>query len=75
MKSTISINNVEQARQFVEMTSRFPKIRLMLHEGDYDIDAHSIIGILSLDLTQPIELLADGEITEEFLTALAPFTV
>lgn len=75
MKSTISIKSVEQARAFVAMTNRFPRIRLMLHEGDYDIDAHSIIGILSLDFSQPIELLADGEITEDFLSALAPFTV
>ena len=73
MKSTITIHNVEKAREFVAMTNRFPKIRLMLHEGDYDIDAHSIIGILSLDLSQPIELIAEGDITDEFLTALEPF--
>ena len=75
MKSTISINSVEKAREFVTMTNRFPKIHIMLHDGDYDIDAHSIIGILSLDLSKPIELIADGEINEAFTDALQPYIV
>lgn len=71
----ISINNIETARAFVNMTSKFPAIVITLNSEEYTIDAHSIIGILSLDLSRPIRLEAQGEDIESFVEALEPFTV
>ena len=39
----------------------------------YKIDAKSIMGIFSLDLTKPIKVEAHGEDCTELLTDLAPF--
>ena len=74
-KSTISISNIDSARAFVAMTNKHPGLKLVLHEDEYDIDAHSIIGILSLDLSKPLELIIDGDIDDSFMTDLAPYTV
>ena len=40
---------------------------------NYIIDAHSIMGILSLDMTKPITLEAQENLPKEFLTDIAPF--
>lgn len=71
----IKISGIDAARAFVAMTANYPHIRITLNHNEYSIDAHSIIGILSLDLTKPIVLEADGENMDSFLEALKPFTV
>ncbi len=73
--TNISINGIDSARAFVAMTADYPKIKITLNHNEYSIDAHSIIGILSLDLSKPISLEADGENMESFIEALKPFTV
>lgn len=71
--STVSINNIAKARAFVAMTSKYPHIKIMLNSREYSVDAHSIIGILSLDLTQPIHLEAEGDRIEELIDDLKPY--
>ena len=71
----ISIKGINDARDFVAMTTKYPQIRITLNHNEYSIDAHSIIGILSLDLTKPIALDAEGDKIEEFIEDLKPFTV
>ena len=72
---TIRISGVDDARSFVAMTTKYPKLKIMLNSREYIVDAHSIIGILSLDLSQPIALSAEGEGLDEFVDDLKPFTV
>ena len=71
----IHIKNVEEARAFFEMTARYPDLRITLESDEYKVDGHSIIGILSLDLSRPLTISADGEDTEAFIDDLQPFTV
>ena len=73
----ININGVDAARAFVAMTADYPKVNITLNHNEYSINAHSIIGVLSLDLTKPIALEADGdnEEMEHFIEALKPFTI
>lgn len=73
--TNITIKGVDAARAFVAMTARYPQVKITLNHNEYSIDAHSIIGILSLDLSKPIALEADGEIPESFIEELKPFTV
>lgn len=73
--STISINNIAKARSFVAMTAKYPKLKITLNCHEYSVDAHSIIGILSLDLSQPMKLEAEGEQMEDFIADLKPYTV
>ena len=71
----IRINGIDSARAFVAMTAKYPQIRITLNHNEYSIDAHSIIGILSLGLSKPIDLDAEGENMDSFIEALKPFTV
>lgn len=73
--STVAIHNIASARAFVAMTSKYPNIKIMLNCREYSVDAHSIIGILSLDLTQPIKLEAEGENIDALIDDLKPYTV
>ena len=75
MNTTITINGVDAARRFVAMTEKYPQIQITLNHNEYFIDAHSIIGVLSLDLSKPITLEAEGEGMDAFVEDLKPFTV
>lgn len=73
--TNITISGIDKARAFVAMTAKYPHIQITLNHNEYSIDAHSIIGILSLDLTKPILLEAEGDDMDGFIEALKPFTV
>lgn len=73
--TNIMINGIDKARAFVAMTAKYPQIQITLNHNEYSIDAHSIIGILSLDLTKPILVEADGDNLDGFIEDLKPFTV
>lgn len=74
-KSTIMIHDIDTARKFVDDMVEFIDIKILLKSGDYAIDGHSIIGIISLDFSQPITLEASGEITENFKTAVEQYAI
>ena len=67
----IQIHNIEAAREFVALTAKYPKLKIMLTCEEYEVDAHSIIGILSLDLSQPLDICAQGEDVEKYDTLLS----
>ena len=58
-----------------ETLAHFPHIMMMIKSGDYTVDAHSLIGVFSLDIRQPIELIMEHEPDEEFLEAVSKFTL
>ena len=73
--TNININGINEARAFVALTTKYPMIKITLNHNEYSIDAHSIIGILSLDLTKPIALEAEGDNIDGFIEELKPFAV
>lgn len=72
----ISLNSIDKVKSFVNDITRFDN-DFDLVSGRYVIDAKSIMGIFSLDLSKPIELNvhAEGNMTEEILTTLAPYII
>ena len=61
-------------KNFAAMTAKYDKLRINLISDIYTIDAHSLIGIISLDITNPMILeLPDENPSEEFLADLQPF--
>lgn len=56
-----------------ETLSQFPNVMMMIKSGNYTVDAHSLIGVFSLDINQPIELLLEKEPDEEFKDAISRF--
>lgn len=71
----ILISNPEEAKKFVDIANKYQDMTINLKNGDYLIDGHSIMGLLSLDLTQTTELVTDKEPTEEFIKDMAQFMV
>lgn len=56
MKMRVRLSNSEDIRRFVEIASRYRQdMELVL--GRYVVDAKSILGILSLDLSKPLDLV------------------
>ena len=60
--------------EIFETLAQFPHIMMMIRSGDYTVDAHSLIGVFSLDINKPIELLFDHEPDEEIKNAVSRFT-
>ncbi len=73
--STIMIKDIDTAREFVDKMTAFKDTKIILKSGDYEIDGHSIIGIISLDITKPIEVIADGDITDKFIKTLKQYDI
>lgn len=71
----VSLNSIAKVKSFVNTLAQFD-FDLDLVSGRYVIDAKSIMGIFSLDLSKPIELrIHSEENTEEVLEALQPYLV
>lgn len=71
----ISLNSIDKVKSFVNAITQY-EYDFDLISGRYVIDAKSIMGIFSLDLSKPIDLnIHDGGNTEEILTVLAPYII
>ena len=71
----ISLNSIDKGKSFVNDLAKFD-VDFDLVSGRYVIDAKSIMGIFSLDLSKPIDLNIHSENQiDEILTTLAPYIV
>ena len=72
----VSLNSIDKVKQFVNDINRF-SYDFDLVSGRYVIDAKSIMGIFSLDLSQPIDLNihVEGADLEEVLKTLSVYEV
>ena len=72
----ISLNAIDKVKSFVNDISKF-NYDFDLISGRYVIDAKSIMGIFSLDLSKPIDLSihAEEENIEALLETLKPYIV
>lgn len=71
----ISLNSIDRVKSFVNTISQFD-YDFDLISGRYVIDAKSIMGIFSLDLSKPIDLAIHSESNmEEILEVLKPYLI
>ena len=71
----ISLNSIDKVKSFVNVITKLEN-DFDLVSGRYVIDAKSIMGIFSLDLSKPIELNIHSESNaDEILSVLAPYIV
>ncbi|MEY8334043.1 HPr family phosphocarrier protein [Lachnospiraceae bacterium 47-T17] len=71
----ISLNSIDKVKSFVNSISQFD-YDFDLISGRYVIDAKSIMGIFSLDLSKPIDLaIHSGDNTDEILEVIKPYLV
>ena len=72
---SISLNSIEKVKSFVNEINKY-ECDFDLISGRYVIDAKSIMGIFSLDLSKPIGLNIHAEDNiDDILKILAPYIV
>lgn len=70
---TIKLDSIDKVKEFVRIITAFDN-DFDLRSGRYTVDAKSILGIFSLDLSKPIELDVFGKDNlDEVVEALKPF--
>ena len=73
-KFTIQLKSINDVKDFVRLVNDFP-YEVDLTSGRYIVDAKSIMGIFSLDLTKPIDVEIHGEGGEDLRKKLDLFVV
>ncbi len=76
--SYISLSNIEAVKEFVTLANNY-KFPINLATDKYKIDAKSIMGIFSLDLSKPLKIEVDTDGVDknkfdDFVCQLKPFT-
>ncbi len=69
---TISLTQVDQVKRFVNLVAQAPYDVDMV-SGRYTVNAKSMLGIYSLDLSKPIQVLMYSDDCEELKKELAEF--
>ena len=71
----ISLNSIDKVKSFVNDLTKFDT-DFDLISGRYAVDAKSIMGIFSLDLSKPIDLnIHAKENVDQILDILAPYII
>ncbi len=72
MKKVILLNTINDVKNFVNAVSKYD-FDVDLISGRYAVDAKSIMGIFSLDLSKPIEMEIHDENCGDFLAEIKSF--
>ena len=70
---TISLTQVDQVKRFVNLVAQAPYDVDMV-SGRYTVNAKSMLGIYSLDLSKPIQVVIYSDDCEELKSALKAFS-
>lgn len=71
---SIMLNTINDVKKFVNIVCKYD-FDVDLISGRYAIDAKSIMGIFSLDLSKAIKLEAHSDDCDAFLAEIKPFIV
>lgn len=70
----IMLNSINDVKEFVNIVSKY-EFDIDLISGRYVVDAKSIMGIFSLNLSKPIKLQAHCEAESPFMEEIKRFIV
>lgn len=73
-KFTVRLKEINDVKEFVNTVSRFEE-DVDLVSGRYTIDAKSIMGIFSIDLAKPIEVIVHGDNEARYAEALKAYLI
>lgn len=76
----ITIKNLDDAKAFVNIANKYRNLDIKLSKDDYSIDAHSIMGVISMgvmksELSGTILLNVDGDVPEDFKKDMEAYIV
>ena len=72
--TTVFLQAINDVKEFVNIVMRYD-FDIDLVSGRYAVDAKSIMGIFSLDLSKPIQLNAHTEDADDFFKEIEKFIV
>lgn len=72
LEKTILLKNFEAVKKFVDIANQKP-YDIELLSGKYVVNAKSIMGVFSLDLTKPIVMVAHTDSHAELMRQTAQF--
>lgn len=70
----IMLNSINDVKTFVNSVNKYD-FDVDLTSGRYVVDAKSIMGIFSLDLSKPIKVEVYSEDVGEFMDEMKPFII
>ncbi|MCQ2491384.1 MAG: HPr family phosphocarrier protein [Ruminococcus sp.] len=73
-KTTVLLQAINDVKDFVNIVMKY-EFDIDLVSGRYAVDAKSIMGIFSLDLSKPIELNAHTDNADKFLDEIEKYIV
>ena len=73
-KTTVNLQAINDVKEFVNIVMKYD-FDIDLVSGRYAVDAKSIMGIFSLDLSKPIALEAHTDDASAFFAKIKPFIV
>ncbi len=71
---TVALSSINDVKDFVNVVSKYD-CDIDLSSGRYVVDAKSIMGIFSLDLSKPIQVSIRCEDCTALVDELKPFTL
>ena len=72
-KTTVNLQAINDVKEFVNIVMKYD-FDIDLVSGRYAVDAKSIMGIFSLDLSRPMDLiLHEDTVDPELMEALKPY--
>ena len=70
----VYFKDLNTVKEFVDMAAKYGKMESNLVSDMYTMDAHSLIGILSIDISAPVDLeVPENDIPESFYEDIAPY--
>lgn len=69
----IAAKNKNGLIEIFETLTHFPNVLMMIKSGEYTVDAHSLIGVFSIDVTKPMELILENEPDDKLKEAVSKF--
>lgn len=70
----IRLSSAEDVKNFEQIVQKYP-FDVNLRSESYSVDAKSILGLFSLNLTRPLDVEIRATECDELIEELAPFTV
>ena len=74
MTAKIMLNSINDVKNLVNLVNKYD-FDIDLISDRYVVDAKSIMGIFSLDLTKPIGVEAHTDDATDFMAEIAPYVV
>ncbi|HIR56574.1 MAG TPA: HPr family phosphocarrier protein [Candidatus Gallacutalibacter pullicola] len=71
--TTIMLSSIEAVKKFVTLTNRYD-FPINLTTDKYKIDAKSIMGVFSLDLSKPVTIQVESDDPQDFLEKVKSFS-